>query len=348
MPKGVNAYLKMDRTNHQLLYPLLFKPVLKDYIWGGRNLQRILGRELPDGNIAESWEIAAHDDGVTIVRNGPLAGMSLFELHRKLGLSLIGRRNQWAQERDKFPLLIKLLDAHDKLSVQVHPGDEYALAHEGNELGKTEMWVILHAEPDSAIILGVRQNTNPELFRQAIHDGSLESYLHRLSIKAGDYVCVPSGTVHAILGGALIAEIQQNSNTTYRLYDWGRRMPDSSVRSLHVDQALDVIDFNQVEPSLQPPSPLPANLKDSNGIQCWLLCKNQYFTTERIILAAGSVYRGNCNGQSLEIWGVLEGELSINKVNLRAVQFSLLPAALGPFEIKSVSGATCLRVYSDE
>jgi mannose-6-phosphate isomerase len=338
----------MDRTNHQLLYPLLFKPVLKDYIWGGRNLQRILGRELPEGNIAESWEIAAHNDGVTIVSNGPFAGMSLFELHRQLGLSLIGRRNQWAHARNKFPLLIKLLDAHDKLSVQVHPGDEYALAHEGNELGKTEMWVILHAEPDAAIILGVRQNTNPELFRQAIHDGSLESYLHRLSIKTGDYVCVPSGTVHAILGGALIVEIQQNSNTTYRLYDWGRRQQDGHKRTLHVDKALEVIDFNQIEPPMQSPSPLPAKLNGSHDIQCWLLCKNQYFTTEQIMLPAGSVYHGNCNGQSLEIWGVLEGEISINEVSLATVQFSLLPAALGPFEVKSATDAKCLRVYKGE
>jgi mannose-6-phosphate isomerase len=334
--------------HHHSLYPLLFKPVLKDYIWGGRNLQRILGRELPNNNIAESWEIAAHADGTTIVSNGPYAGLPLSELHRHLGLSLIGRRNLWAQKRDKFPLLVKLLDAHDKLSVQVHPGDEYALAHEGNELGKTEMWVILHAEPESAIILGVRQGTNRRVFQQAIQEKTLDSHLHRLSIRSGDYVCVPSGAVHAILGGALIAEIQQNSNTTYRVYDWERCLPDGRERTLHVEQALDVIDFNQIEPSIQQPTPLPSTLEGSVGVQRWLLCKNQYFTTERIELAAQGHYTGNCDGQSFEIWGLLKGDITINGVDLAPVQFTLLPAALGPFEVRSAYGATCLRVYVDE
>ena len=131
------------------LYPLLFTPVLKDYVWGGRNLEEVLGRELPPGKTAESWEIAAHPDGQTLVANGRFAGTSLPDLHARLGLDLIGSRSQWAQERDKFPLLIKLLDANANLSVQVHPDDEYALAHEGNELGKTEMWVVLRAEQEN-------------------------------------------------------------------------------------------------------------------------------------------------------------------------------------------------------
>jgi len=127
-------------------YPLLFTPVLKDYIWGGRNLEK-LGRDLPDGIIAESWEIAGHPDGTTAVANGTYAGKLLTEIQEELGLDLIGTNCAWAQERGKFPLLIKLLDANRPLSVQVHPKDDYALAHEGNELGKTEMWVVLHAEP---------------------------------------------------------------------------------------------------------------------------------------------------------------------------------------------------------
>ena len=149
------------------LYPLTFTPVFKDYIWGGRNLEKI-GRILPDGIIAESWEIAGHEDGTTIVDNGYFAGKKLTEVHAELGLDLIGHNNAWAQERGKFPLLIKLLDANQPLSLQVHPNDEYALLNEGNELGKTEMWVILRAEPDAQLILGVKPGTTPRAFRQLV------------------------------------------------------------------------------------------------------------------------------------------------------------------------------------
>ncbi|MCP4357332.1 MAG: class I mannose-6-phosphate isomerase, partial [Chloroflexi bacterium] len=136
------------------LYPLLFTPVLKDYIWGGRTLEK-LGRTLPKGIIAESWEISGHKDGITPVANGRYANTLLTDLHQELGLALIGRNCVWAQERGKFPLLIKLLDANRQLSVQVHPNDAYALAHEGNELGKAEMWVVLAAKPNAKLQLGV-------------------------------------------------------------------------------------------------------------------------------------------------------------------------------------------------
>ncbi|MDX1418188.1 MAG: type I phosphomannose isomerase catalytic subunit, partial [Candidatus Promineifilaceae bacterium] len=204
------------------IYPLLFEPVLKSYIWGGRNLARFFNRELPPGKIAESWEIAAHNDGTTIVRNGYFAGKTLAYVQGELGLDLVGENNKWAQDRGKFPLLIKLLDAYDALSVQVHPDDEYAIANEGNELGKTEMWVVLYADPNAELILGTNQRTTREMLREAIENGTLESALHCLPVKAGDVACVPSGTLHAILKGSVIAEIQQNSNTTYRVYDWNR------------------------------------------------------------------------------------------------------------------------------
>lgn len=327
------------------LYPLLFEPVLKDYIWGGRNLER-LGRMLPPTKIAESWEIAAHRDGDTIVTNGQLAGLTLSQVHSALGLGLIGTRNTWAQERGKFPLLIKLLDAHDKLSVQVHPDDDYAMAHEGNELGKTEMWVIVHADPGAAVVLGVRAGTTSLRFREAIDDGTLESLLHTVPIQTGDFVCVPAGTVHAILGGAIIAEVQQNSNTTYRVFDWNRLQSDGSRRELHIQNALDVIDFDHNEPGIKPPTPINSdNLGNNPGIRQWLLCRNRYFTTERVEFSPRAVFTGNCDGQTLEIWGVLEGEVQINGVSLTRVQFSLLPAQLGSFEVKSSTPAVCLRVF---
>jgi mannose-6-phosphate isomerase len=327
-----------------MVYPMTFTPVLKDYIWGGRNLETKLGRALPaDGVIAESWEIAGHEDGTSTVQNGRYAGWPLTAVQAELGLQLIGTNNAWAQERGKFPLLVKLLDAHSPLSVQVHPDDAYALAHEGNELGKTEMWVVLHAEPGAQLIVGVKAGTTPVAFRQAIEQTRLEPYLHRVAVRAGDHVCVPAGTLHAILGGLLIAEIQQNSNTTYRVYDWGRVGADGKGRPLHVDKALQVIDFGRVEPQVCPPT----LISEQPGLRRELLCRNRYFTTERVVLAAGARFGGACTGDSLEIWGVVEGQVRVNELALSAVRFCLLPAALGEYTVTAASPATLLRTYVD-
>jgi len=322
------------------LYPLTFEPVFKDYFWGGRNLERF-GRELPSDIIAESWEIAGHKNGTTRVNNGRFAGKLLTEVQDELGLELIGLNCAWAQDRGKFPLLIKLLDANRPLSVQVHPNDGYALEHEGNELGKTEMWVVLHAEPGAELILGVKSGTTKQAFRQAIIDCRLEPFLHTIPVKAGDHVCVPAGSLHAIMDGLIIAEIQQNSDTTYRVYDWNRLGADSRPRPLHVDKALDVINFEQVEPKLQAPKLIEVD----SGIRRSLLCHNQYFVTERVEMAPGSVFEGHCNGDSLEILGVLDGAIQINGESLDAVRFALLPAAMGKFNITTDNNATLLRTY---
>jgi mannose-6-phosphate isomerase len=319
----------------------MFEPVLKHYIWGGRNLE-IFGRELPnEGVTAESWEIAGHKDGNTHVDNGYLSGLSLTDINAMLGLNLIGSNNLWAQERNKFPLLIKLLDANRPLSVQVHPDDEYALKIESNELGKTEMWVVLRAEPDAEVILGVKAGTTPEKFRKGIENGRLEPFLHHIPVRPGDHICVPAGSLHAIMGGLLIAEIQQNSNTTYRVYDWNRVGADGNPRPLHVEKALDVINFDQVEPVLE----RPKLISNENGIVSEELCRNQYFITERVTMEAGSTYFGECDGSTLEIWGILEGQAAVNEVGISAVQFILLPAALGPFTISTETDCILLRTY---
>jgi len=269
------------------------------------------------------------------------AGRPLPEIQNALGLDLIGTNNAWAHARGKFPLLIKLLDACQPLSVQVHPGDDYALAHEVNELGKTEMWVVLDARRGAEIILGVTRGSGRENFRAAILAGRLEPRLHRVPVKPGDHICVPAGSLHAILGGILIAEIQQNSNTTYRVYDWNRTGTDGKPRPLHIERALDVTDWDQVEPALCPPE-LVAN---SNGIHREELCRNAYFVTERVSLAAGAAFRGECDGRTLEIWGLLSGAVAANKVALRPIQFTLLPAALGPYEIAATEESVLLRTF---
>ena len=322
-------------------YPLFCKPVLKDYIWGGRNLTD-LGRALPAGKkIAESWEIAAHPDGMSTIENGDYAGLTLQALLDNLGLDLVGTRAAWAMERGRFPILVKLLDANHSLSVQVHPEDEYALMHAGGDLGKAEMWVVLRAEPDAALIYGLSRNTTPDQFRAAIEAGKLEAHLNRLSIKAGDHICIPAGTVHALLGGAVVAEIQQNSNTTYRVYDWNRMGGDGKPRALHIDDALQVINFDQVGMSL----PKADLIEGSESLTREGLCSNPYFTVERIRMQAGASLPGECDGKTLEIWGVLQGQAAINGIIMDAVNFVLLPAGLGAFSVKAAMDSILLKVY---
>jgi mannose-6-phosphate isomerase len=322
-------------------YPLLFEPVLKHYLWGGRNLEK-LGRDLPGNTkVAESWEIAAHKDGMSIVLNGKYKGQTLGNLFSKLGESLVGTNNQWALDRGKFPLLVKLIDANQSLSVQVHPDDAYAMTHEGNELGKFEMWVILDAEPGAEIIYGFREQIDKKTFRKAVDNGTLGQFLHHIPIKKGDHICVPSTTIHAILKGALIAEIQQNSNTTYRVYDWNRLGDDGKPRELHLDKALDVINFAQVGASL----PDVQTIRRGDGWTLESLCDNQYFTTERIKINKGGTYSGFCDGSTLEIWGGLSGCVKVNDIELEPVNFVLLPAALGPYTITARDDSVLLRTF---
>jgi mannose-6-phosphate isomerase len=322
-------------------YPLLFEPVLKHYLWGGRNLEK-LGRDLPENTkVAESWEIAAHKDGMSIISNGKYKDQTLGDLFSDLGADLVGTNNQWALERGKFPLLVKLIDSNQSLSVQVHPDDAFAMKHEGNELGKFEMWVILDADPGAEIIYGFREQIDKKTFRKAVEKGILGEFLHHIPIKKGDHICVPSRTLHAILEGALIAEIQQNSNTTYRVFDWNRLGDDGKPRDLHLDKALDVINFSQVGVSL----PDVKTLNDGDRWTAESLCDNQYFTTERIKIEIGGTYSGFCDGSTLEIWGVLTGCVKVDGIQLDPVNFVLLPAALGAYTIAACDDSVLLRTF---
>jgi mannose-6-phosphate isomerase len=328
-----------------MLYPLTFTPALRDYIWGGRNLEKLYGRPLPPGRTAESWEISGHPTASTVVDAGPLEGQSLPEALAAMGADLVGTRAGWALARNKFPLLIKLLDAEKRLSVQVHPPDDYALVHENGELGKTEMWYVLHARPGAQLILGLRPGVTPEAFRQAVADNALETWLHHLPVKAGDAVFVPSGTVHAILEGIIIAEIQQNSDTTYRVYDWGRVGADGKPRPLHVEKALAVINFQQIEPG--PYQPLLVG--DENGVTRHEISRCGYFVVEKITMSPGAIYPGQTNGETLEIWGTVEGKSELawakEPIPLPAIRFCLVPARLGDFEVRATESVTMLRVY---
>jgi mannose-6-phosphate isomerase len=323
------------------LYPLFFKPVFKHYLWGGRNLEKF-GRDLPSkGVVAESWEISGHPDGLTRVKNGIYAGKTLPELLSLLGEALVGTNNTWALHRGKFPLLIKLLDANRRLSVQVHPDDAYAIENEGNELGKTEMWVVLKADPNARIIYGLAANISPNIFKQAVKTGELVQYLNHIKLQKGDHICVPARTLHAILEGSVIVEIQQNSNTTYRVFDWNRVDDEGNPRDLHLQKALDVIDFTQVGENLA----IPEMTVNNENYLCERLCSNAYFTTERYFMHPGGKYEGVCDGRSLEIWGVIEGKAEISGNDLSAVKFVLLPAKMGSFKVSVSDKATLLRTF---
>jgi len=334
-------------VNSELVYPLTFKPVLRDYVWGGRRLETLYGRSLPSqGPVAESWEISGHANGPGLVESGPWQGRTLPEVLAELGAQLVGSRAGWALERGRFPLLVKLLDAAQNLSVQVHPPDEYARLHENGELGKTEMWYVLHAQPGAEIILGTRPGTTPELLRQAIAQGTLEACLQRLPVRAGDAIFIPAGTLHALLAGLLVVEVEQNSDTTYRLYDWGRLGADGRPRPLHLEQSLNVIDLQSPPPEVCRPLPLAAD----PGVTRHELCRCRYFVVEKVHLAPGARFRGRTDGRSLEIWGTLEGQAELGweggaALRLPGIRFCLIPAALGRFELRGQPSAMLLRVY---
>ena len=319
------------------LYPLTFTPVFKDYPWGGRNLETIFQRTIPEGIVAESWDIAAHPNGSSPVSNGAFAGMTLPQLMDELGEELVGSNSEQATAMGRFPLLIKLLDANRWLSIQVHPEDGYALANE-NEFGKTEMWVVLHAEPGAELIFGFKPGVTREQFERAIGTDACADLCHRVAVKAGDVIFVQAGSIHALGPGIVVAEIQQNSDTTYRIYDWGRPRP------IHIRQALDVLNFKQVAPSPARPKVLMAEA----GLKIEQLASCPYFETERITLPKTSEFYGVCDGTTFEIYAVLQGKASIegdfDPVTLTAVSWALLPAALGEFQIVAEEDSIVLRV----
>jgi mannose-6-phosphate isomerase len=224
------------------MQPLQFEPIVKRIRWGGRRLGSVLGKRIGDAHdYAESWELVDHGADQSVVMNGPLAGRTLQRLVVEQNRELFGRH----AGRDQFPLLVKFLDAHDRLSVQVHPNDDRARRFDPSENGKTEAWVILDAAPGSMLWVGLQPGVGKDELREALRNGCVERCLHALSVRPGDCIFVPAGTVHAIGEGVLLAEIQQSSNLTFRLYDWGRLGADGQPRPLHIDEALDCIDFTR-------------------------------------------------------------------------------------------------------
>lgn len=244
--------------------PVKLTPAIKDYLWGGRRLITDFGKETELDKAAESWELSTHPDGESVIASGAFAGVPLTEYIERNGKECIGSR---AAAFDFFPILIKLIDAKDSLSIQVHPDDEYALRAEG-EYGKTEMWYIVDCEPDSYLYYGLNREVSKEEFRERIENNTLLEILNKVPVHKGDVFFIPAGTIHAICSGILICEIQQNSNTTYRVYDYDRRGKDGKPRELHIEKAVEVSNL----------FPAPPQEKRSDNI----LASCKYFTAEKI------------------------------------------------------------------
>ena len=242
--------------------PVLLLPAFKDYLWGGTRLKEEFGKKSDLDIVAESWELSTHKDGQSVVASGEFAGMTLGEFVEK-NPSVLGKN---CDNFEFFPILIKFIDAKDNLSIQVHPDDEYALKNTGG-YGKTEMWYILDCEEGASLYYGFKEEITKEQFKESIENNTLLDYLNKVEVKKGDVYFIEAGTVHAIGKGIVICEIQQNSNTTYRVYDYDRRDAQGNARELHVEKALEV--------SVTKP---PVEYKQENEN---VLAKCKYFTVEK-------------------------------------------------------------------
>ena len=347
------------------LYPLRFKPIYKQYVWGGWKLATLLKRPIPDDEIfAESWELCDHGQDQSVVDGGPLSGATLHELVEKYGRRLLGDAGKgdsphlceapqgssrqkgtvpFSHEKslcaDRFPLLLKYLDATQNLSLQVHPDDAMAAGLDPPDLGKTEAWYVVATVPGSVIYAGLRQGVDRETFSRAIERGKCEECLHYFEARQGDCVFIPAGTVHALGAGTLVAEIQQSSDTTFRLFDWNRLGTDGRPRELHVEQGLDAIDFAR-----GPVSPIRCPVSrqdDSVG-----LVRSKPFSLERHLLSGPKNLGGDGRFHILTVVDgsvLIEGEHSDK--NLDCGQTVLLPAEIAAVRCTPCPDAVVLDAF---
>jgi len=305
-----------------MLYPLTFQPIFKERVWGGRSLERLYRKALPpDVPIGESWEITDRPEGVSVITNGPLAGKTLRWLMENHRDELLGASDS---PPARFPLLIKILDAQDKLSVQVHPPPAVAAKLGGEP--KTEMWYITEAAPNAQLFVGLQRGVTRADFERRIQDGTVAECIHNINVKTGDAMFLPSGRIHAIGAGNVIFEIQQNSDTTYRVFDWNRLGLDGKPRELHVPQALASIDFNDFEPQ-----PIRSRYSDNPVMKVRYVVDDPLFRVDACQIKRGQ--RFYLQSDSVHCVGMLKGRLKVafgeEELFLGPGQFVLLPACLG-------------------
>lgn len=315
--------------------PLVFAPVYKDYIWGGSRIPAAYARSGAPGVCAESWEISAHPDGMSVVAAGAFANQSLGELADRFGAGLTGSR---APDPRRFPLLFKLIDARDRLSVQVHPNNGNA-AQTGGE-PKTEMWYVLDRTPGASLYAGLADGVTPDALRDALAAGSAEACLVRLPVERGQALFIPGGLVHAIGAGCLVYEVQQNSNTTYRLYDWNRTGADGKPRALHIEESFKTIDWTLRPPRMQAPVS-----RGGCGGNVWSdVVSCAFFTLRKLELAQPLAVP--VDGTSFHALFVEKGRASVSAGGETAVlaagSSALVPAGAGGYTLASEGAATLL------
>lgn len=273
-------------------------------IWGGRKLESLYGKPLPPGKaIGEAWLVSDHPQHTSVVRDGPLEGYDLRALLESDPDAILGTRPKPARH-GRFPLLLKLLDSSDYLSIQVHPDDSQAEGLGEPDGGKTEMWHVLSSAPLSEVICGLTEGVTKEQFRNAIGDGKVSGLLSHLGVSCGTSVFVPAGTVHSIGKGIVLAEIQQNSDITYRVYDWGRLQPDGAARELHIDKSLEVSAFGTTHPGAA--KPLRRNEAD---VEWSVLAACEFFAADRI--AIGGVFHRDTRKESFHLLLCIDGEIAV-------------------------------------
>src|SRR5271170_389702 len=324
-----------------VLYPLTFHPIFKERVWGGREIEKLFGKKLPAGKrVGESWEISDRSNDENVIANGTFAGKTLHWLMENFPRELLGDAKPTTGNR--FLILCKILDAREKLSLQVHPPE-----HKAAELGgepKSEMWFIADAAPAAELFVGLKRGVTRNDFEKKISDGSVAECFHRIPVRAGDTMFLPSGRVHAIGDGLVIFEIQQNSDTTYRVFDWNRVGLDGKPRELHIAQSLASIDFNDFEPKL-----VETKFVADGKIQKRALVSDPLFNVETWKLNSGA--NGFLKPKKLQIVAVTAGGIEIRSaltaVNLSVGQFSLIPAILERTEILAKSDAALLHVEAN-
>ena len=307
------------------MYPIKLTPAFKDYLWGGTRLRDDFGKDCDYDKVAESWELSCHKDGASVVANGEHAGKTLAQYIETEGKAVLGKN---CERFEQFPILIKLIDAKDNLSVQVHPNNEYAQRVEG-EYGKTEMWYIVDCDEGAELLYGFKKEVTKEEFAARIKDNTLLEITQSVPVKKGDVFFIEAGTLHAIGKGILIAEIQQNSNTTYRIYDYGRVGADGKPRELHIDKAVEVTD-------LCPAKPYPVTEAfEENGAVKRLLSKCEYFTVYSVDVAEKACF--NADETSFHNVLILEGNAELvcgdTTLALKKGDSVFVPAGCGEYTI---------------
>lgn len=301
---------------------LFFDPIYKDYIWGGSRLKEYFEKNVQTETVAESWEISTNEDGLSKIKNENMQGITLKELFddKEKRIDIFGTKTKYM---NKFPLLIKFIDAKSNLSVQVHPNDEYAKRYE-NDTGKTEMWHIIDCDTDAKIICGMKENVKQEEVEEIIRKNKIKENLNYVDIKKGDTIYIPAGTIHAILGNTLLCEIQQNSNLTYRVYDWDRIGKDGKPRQLHIDKAIQVINVKS-NPSI----------KHNTEEECVKVMESEFFTVEKINVK--KEYNDKSSKESFYTINIIDGEGTIedntNKYEIKKGDSILIPSNLGKYKI---------------